>query len=366
MTSDKKNPIPTGMSAGALTFWGVMALTLAMARQQGWAFIRVLLPPVSRMALGLYAALVLGLLFVNGLTQPEYAQFTSEYLALVLAAVLAICAGSLFLFFQGTWQYFVAWVSLCRNVEEALEGRPLDFKAAYAMVSGPKKAIYLKWLALLCLLPAFPLIPIVALPALILLMPQAPAYTLPVLMLIGLLLGGLFGLGWLVVQILLTYGFQVIAFAEEPFSLSAVIGRSVALTRQRPWLTLALQAVLFGLTNYMLPLPTVFLLRFARVLAPLDDLHNWLAEIILGSWADMLHQAGVWAMAGTAMSALQENRLSIAQGVTDAVVSLNLSLLLLPLGTIAFTWVYLRLNRPVGHLAEIASGSIDSVEPQAD
>jgi hypothetical protein len=350
MENEEQPPLAARRLAGfnaepERTLAGVLGKAWMLYRQCGWDFTQVLLFPVSKIVLGLYGAIVLSQLFTQWMTQPAQASFTTDHLILVIIVLLGICGVCFFFFFQGAWQYLVYWVSLCRNVPEVLAGQTPDFKAAYAVVEGSKKAVYIQWLALLCLLPLAPIVTLAGLPAMGLLMAHAPASVFLVLLLLGVLVGGLLGLVWLVVQVLLSYVFQVLALEETLQGIEPVLWRSVTLTRQRPWLTLGLQVVLLILTAYILPILGSLLLRFARVASPLDDLHAWLFGTLLGNIADSIHQAGLWGVAGQGVSLLQAHYVAMAQGTTDAVVSAILSLFLLPLGTIAFTLVYLGLSQ---------------------
>jgi hypothetical protein len=345
-----------------LTFGSVMRRTLAMARSHGAAFMRVLLLPVGKVLLGFYGSLAGSLFISQWATQPERLLFFQQYSVLFIALLLVILLLGLGLCFQGFWEYLIYSVSLCRNVREVSEthseNRPPDFKTAYLEIDRHRKALLARWAGIvLVLLPLFPLLPAVGLPLLTALIPQLPIGVMALSVLAGLLLGGLLGLVWLVMQILLTYGLQALALTEAPSNVMTLAQDSMRLTRQRPWLTLGLQVVLFLCTNYLFTVPLVALLRFARLLAPLDDLHGWLSGILLADGMEQMTHLDLGALGAPLLAQLESLRPSLVSGLTDAAVGGSITLLLLPLGTMAFTLVY-------GHAQANAGATVGkTVEP---
>jgi len=335
----------------ALTFVNVWRKTLQVSRQHGWAMVCALLVPVGKMLLGLYGSMVLTLLFVQWNTQPERLGQVQDHAWIILLVSLGIALLGLAIFLNGCWQYMVYWVSLCRNAQQAFENQPMDIPGAHQEVNRFKKGVYARWLAVVFfLLPVLPWLPWCFFPFLALALHTEPALILLVALLV-LSVSGLLGIAWLAAQIMLTYGIQALSLEPVSPSILPVMKRSVSLTLQRPWLTLGLQASLFLVTSYILPMPAVFLLRFSRLVQPLDDLNGWLCATVSGSWMDAMPQENEGEILHKVTQVLSTdghiNLLSLAQGVTDSMLGMTISLLLLPLGTIAFTWVYLHL-RSVG------------------
>jgi len=345
--------LPGEFFSQPLTFSAVWRETSAMARRHGLAFMGTLVVPVGKILLGLYGALGVSLAFTNWMSQPGQAFFVEEHRLLVLAVALVLPLAGLLLFINGCWQYVVHWASLCRNVREVLENRPPKFKAAYDVIAQQKKPLFVQWVSLLfVLLPLLPFAPLLLLPLLAGPILQLPNGFIFLAILAGLLLGGVLGLAWLAAQVLLTYGFQILALEETPGSISKIFKESVRLTLRRPWLTLGLQLSLFVATNYVLTVPINTLLRFSRLSQPLDQLHGWFAGSLGVSWQDTIQQMQLSGLAAQVMTQLKSEQLTLIQGFTDAIVGVVIPLLLLPLGTMAFTLVYLHLRSQSAESAE--------------
>lgn len=346
MTTDEQFPTAQQQPDGCvnLTFGSIIRRTMNLVRQGGWTMARALLMPVGLIVVGLYSSLALSLWMEQWLAQPAMIAFTQENKVLAILAILLPCLLGLSLFLRGGWQYMVYWASLCRNVRELCENRPMDIKTAYEAIAIHRRPVYVRWLSLLCMLPLIPLGSLLGLPFLGSLMSPVTPMAGWLLMLAGIFLGGVLGLGWLVAQWLLSYGFQAIALEAVEPTLWPLCRQSARLTLQRPWLTIGLQAVLFLLSNYILTIPAAFLLRFTRILTPLDDLNGWLIHTIVGNFADVLSPGAMSGLMDQLLVQMQVNQVSLAQGATDSIISMVTSLLLLPLGTIAFTLVYMGLR----------------------
>ena len=336
------------MGSASLSWGDLLCQAGTLYRQVGWSFTWALVPAVAQLILGLYTALVLSLWFETWMASPAQINYAMTHPSLVVIGILAICGGGLFFFFRGSWQYLMHWVSLCRNVQEVVDGDTPDFKATYTEWVGPQagkdKVLMAEWLALWCCLPALPLVPLLGLPLLGGLLSATPAIAV-ILMLLGILLGGILGVVWLGIQFLLTYGFQVVALEGHGQKLLPLLWRSGRLTARHPWMALAFQGLLLIFTNFILITPLVALLRFARLLAPLDALHQWLVGVVAGNATEVMQNAGVLQQLEPLLKALNVNLLTVGHSVTDSVVGLIITLLLLPLGTMVFTLSYLEITR---------------------
>ncbi len=329
--------------------WGdLLCQAGVLYREVGLSFTWALVPAVAQLLVGIYIAMMGSLWFETWMASAAQVDYAMTHPSLVVIAILLIGGGGLFLFFRGSWQYLVHWVSLCRNVQEFVDGETPDFRAAYADWFGPdagqNKVLLAEWLVLWCCLPALPLLPLVGLPLLGALLAVPPGVSIA-LMIVGFLAGGLFGLVWLGLQFLLTYGFQVVALEGQGESLWPLLWRSGRLAVRHPWLTLLFQVVLFVSTNFVLVVPVVKLLRVIRVLAPLDAVHQWLAGVLAGNASELLQNAGVLQQVTTPLKLLHVDLLTVGPSITDSVVGLTITLLLLPLGTLVFTLTYLEMCR---------------------
>ncbi len=332
-------------STGALSLWAILKQTLRYYRRHGPAFTRVLLLPVAQLTLSAYGCVALVNWLVDYLItqQPDFVEHNKP---LVLACIGLICLAALFGVIRGGWQYVVYWASLNRNTLEAIEHRPIDFRAAYQHVAEGQQRPYQSLLLAYCALPLAACLPVLLAPALGGLLSNANALAGPALLLGAILFSGLLFIIWLVAAVFLSFVFQLAAL--EPLPANPVIPclRSAQLVRQRFGATLGLQAILLIATNYLLNLPLALLLRALRLSLPLDALHRW----IVASTLEGAHINARNGLQAQALSLVESHLPELAASVTDSVLMLLITALLLPLGTFAFTLLYRDiLNCPQNH-----------------
>lgn len=321
--------------SGRLSLWRILQQTLAYYRQHGAAFTRVLLLPVAQMALASYGCVAL----VNGLVDYAITQQTDlvqNHLWLVLTLIGLICLMALFFVIRGGWQYVVYWASLNRNALEAIEQKPIDFKAAYQAVSQQQKRPYQLLLAIYCALPLGASLPVLLTPLLIGLFSGMSELAGPLLLLVSCLLSGLLLSIWLVAAVFMSFIFQIAGLEPLPGSPAATLLYSARLTLQRFWATLGLQVILLIVTNYLLNLPLALLLRLLHLSQPLDALNQWLIQSTL----EGAHISAKTDMQAQLLSLADSHVPELAASVTDAILMLLITALLLPLGTFAFTLLY--------------------------
>lgn len=326
------NNIPA--ASGKLTLVAIVRETLRLYRQAGWSFTRMLLLPIALMTLTMYGFILLLTLLGNVMTaHPELTQtygllFIGLSLLLGLIAIIPVLAGG--------WHYVVYWASLNRNAVEVIENKTPDFEAAYQLIAHDQRWTYKTMVVIYCALPILACLPIMLVPIVSGLLPASEASSLagPLLMLFGILFGGLLLLVWVIAAVFFSFIFQIAALEGLTASSALPFLKSAQLTWSRFWTTLSLQLLLLISTNYLLNYPISWLLRLLRISAPLDWLHQW----ILASQIEGVIPTSPFH--SQLISQIQANLPEIAAGLTDSIIMLLITALLLPLGTFAFTLLY--------------------------
>jgi hypothetical protein len=318
---------PQSRSAGA-----ILGQSLKLYARQWKAFTGVLIWPIGQMILGVYGSQIINLWLLEQ-NQALAMRFPWAAIGLIIVVTL-LCTG---LILRGGWQFMLYWASLCLNAWEAENGQPLDFKKAYLSLAREKKGPYAILACTYFSLPILTFLPVIFLS---LLGAFLGPNMLELLMLAGLVQSLLLGGLWVVSLIPLTFIFQIAAFENGlPTNPAHTFLLSCKLVLKQFWRTTSLQITVFLLTNILIPQPLVWLFRLFRLSAPLDQLHGWLIEqLMLGLdgepafknlhlWENLLGEGFSWVQ-------------FLSQTLTDLGLSCTLTLLLLPVGTLAFTLLY--------------------------
>ncbi|MCE3236748.1 MAG: hypothetical protein K0Q50_2939 [Vampirovibrio sp.] len=322
-----------------LTLFSILKETARLYRRHWLAFTRVLLPPVGLMVLTFYGFNILLALLNIQLTDNMQLVQTYFWAFIVSSMLLALVSTALVL--KGGWQYVVYWASLNRNAQEVIEQTPPDFKAAYRHIAKEQGWPYKTLVALYCALPLLACLPVIGAPVLGSLAggSDASSFTGPLFLLMGFLLSGLLLIIWLAAAVFFSFIFQITAFEGLSASPAVTFLQSARLTLKRFWATLGLQAILLIATNYLLNYPIALLIRLLGLSLPLDRLHQWMLMSFLNGLepASPLHDQ--------AISMLREHLPEFASGLTDSLLMVVITALLLPLGTFAFTLLYQDIKR---------------------
>lgn len=322
----------TPLRANPLTLLSILKETIRLYKRAGLNFTRVLLPPVGLMALTFYGFTLLLTLINNQIIHHPRLVQAHPLEFILLSLLLALVA--IVLVLKGGWQYLVYWASLNRNAQEAIENRSPDFRGAYHHIAKEQGWPYKTLVAMYCALPLLACLPVLLAPILGGFAGAEHQWAAPVFMLGGIVFSGLLLLLWLLAAVFFTFIFQITAFEGLSASPARAFLQSARLTLQRFGTTLALQVILLISTNYLLNYPMALLLRVLRLSQPLDQLHQW----ILMSYLDGLEPTT--PLQEQAMSLLQGHLPDLAAGLTDSLLMVLITALLLPLGTFAFTLLY--------------------------
>ncbi len=308
---------------------GILKRSFMLYKQSGFAFTRVLILPVLQILAGIYGALALNFWYTHVMLE-NYGTLIGEHIWQWLGGLAVILTAALLLFKKGFLETTLLVASLNRNVLEVLQGKPPDFKTAYHNFAKTR------WRAYTLLLSAYMLLLVPVILPLVLALPLAASAGdfASVVLFMGLLGTLVLGCLWLVSCVLLTFIFQIAAFEPLPLNPWPTFMQSARLVWRAPFRTLFLQVILLVLTSYILPWPVIMLLRLAHATVPLDMWHTWMLTTFMDN-----------ATLDVSMLDLLESNLpAVAALFTDSLVGMVVTMLLLPLGTFAFTLLYLHLG----------------------
>ncbi len=314
--------------AGPMPFGQLLAETLRLYQRHGLAFTRRLLAPVALIYLGGYACLYFNFQVIDQMVARD-PMFVNRHPVMAFGSVGLICLVTMGLFCRGFWHYMVYWASLNLNAAEAIENRPVDFKAAFNRV-GARANAYALLLVAYCLLPLVAVVPFWLFQTLGARMDLSMQVVMTVA---GLGLSAVAGLLTLVGLIFLSLIFQVAAFEPIGPNPLAIFRRSARLVWPVFWQATALQVMLYLVTNYAVPLPLWGLVRLLHADSPLNATNQWLVARYLD-----------WAPPPPQMAMLTETITrdipGLAADITGMLLMTVVVSLLLPLGTFAFTLLY--------------------------
>jgi hypothetical protein len=321
--------LPSGQSLGQ-----ILKASFQQYFKNGWTLTRPLLVPLLKIFLGGYACIILNYLYINGMANAG--------ISLILLGMLVITALTLWPFLTGFWQYIVFFASLNRNAAEAFAGQPIQPAMAYKTVLKNNSGAYqLLLLAYFCI----PLLVFFILSALSVgAISSGPAQDTASLAASGLAALALQGSAWIisgVLAILFTFIFQSAAFEKLPLNPFPILLASMRLVKQRWLVVVVLQFILAFLTTILLPALISTLFRLLSISKPLDMLHTWLIHIILEGAAPSKETAALLPPAYVQLfQTISDNISAMASALTDSILAMLLTALLLPLGTLAFTRLY--------------------------
>jgi hypothetical protein len=294
------------------------------------AWTGVLIWPVAQIFLGVYISLNLCLMVMD-IPPPFLAKFSG----LILGGLVLMMGFSASLLMRGAWQYMIYWASLCINAWEAEQDAPLDFKGAYQKLLQNKKMAYGILTATYFSLPLITLMPILVVSLLGVMWGQG---ALDIFLLAGFLLSLFLILIWLFSLIALSFIFQIAAFENGiPINPIPVFAHSLKLTLKRFGSVFLLQILTALITNCLIPQPLVWLARITHLSAPLDGLHQKLIQSMI-SGNEALWRESPW-LADTLFSNPTVLQL-FAQVLSDLCLASLITMMLLPLGTLIFTFLY--------------------------
>lgn len=302
-----------------------------------YALTQPLLWPVIQVALGSYACIGFNYWLTEQFTLGVGAANVGSLLGL-FALMALITIGTLWFVLRGFWQYLVYVVTLSQNAVEALNNQPIQPETHYQMFvkenAGPYQNLLLAYLAV----PLLVFVLALALSAVFVGAANSPDWGVKALAV--LLVVGLQFVSWLIIYVvmfLFTFIFQIAAF--EPLSRNPVpvLKRSISLVAKRWPLLLGLHIGLWFITSLLAPGLMTLLLRVLWISRPLDGLNQWIFNIAFQGLGQLLPP--------DTQHLLPADVSTLIGGITDSILGMMITALLLPLGTLFFTYVYWDIYR---------------------
>lgn len=323
----------------ACSLFSLLSQTLRFYRQEGWRLTRSLFVPLGKIFLGLYGWLILFHWFVNGMMLQFLLQEGDLWMAIV--AMLLLTVGTLYFFFAGFWEYMVAWAAQPIVVRAILAGESPDVSAATRIIVKERHRVYSILLTVYMLLPLLACVPALLAPLISVLVLAGNPLGSSALLLLGFGVTLCLLCVWLLLMWACSFIFQSVGLDTPCPSVWNVFRSSVRRVLWRPWVTLCLQLLLWAFTNLLAPLACVQLPRWLGLMAPFDALHVWILSMMMQGLPPASESSGV---SPELLALLTSHPSDLAAIWTDMAAGLLVTALLLPLGSIAFTQLYLAIT----------------------